>query len=108
MRKNKMYLSAIKNYFSIKGRINRQQFFFVWILTLFVCGLLVGIICNEIDSSEKTTFYVFTFLYFLLLLPSRIKSEINRGTVRFDVHNLAMTSSERANLSVSFFMPLSL
>lgn len=32
-----------------------------------------------------------------------LQLEINRGTVRLDVHNLAMTSCERANLSVSFF-----
>ena len=68
-----MYVSAITNYFSTKGRINRRQFLLVLTITIMLSIIIAVIIVDTSHLRDSAIITITSLLVNILLLPSQIK-----------------------------------
>ena len=68
-----MYISAITNYFSTKGRINRRQFLLVLTITIMLSVIMAVIIVDSSHLRDSAIVTITSLLVNILLIPSQIK-----------------------------------
>lgn len=68
-----MYLNALINFFSIEGRLNRRQYFLIWILTTIVGTIITTIIASILRESLQAVFAFVPLIFLVLRIPSDIK-----------------------------------
>ena len=68
-----MYISAIKYYFSAKGRINRRQFLLVLTISIILSVIVAAIIVDTSHLRDSAIVTITSLLVDILLIPSQIK-----------------------------------